>query len=244
MSSERSDRVPVDNNDSAAVFGTTAISATSQSNGSDNSAARRTNTVQTGVQGNALEQRRAEFEAAVDKHRDDTLQLLRESGIMGESSIPTETMLKARTKNLVMIRAANIMASRFGGIKLTDAELTTRFSKAENDAVILYTKELSIVVSGCGILGANGKYNRSSTKLNDGVPWYRKNGKWNEKIVSFVICRKASRSGPKCWVIYVAGSRPTPILYKAPNNTDSWLPPSDGWVATGGGINPAPKLKL
>mmetsp|Transcript_27864 Transcript_27864/g.50400 ORF Transcript_27864/g.50400 Transcript_27864/m.50400 type:complete len:378 (+) Transcript_27864:96-1229(+) len=237
---------------SAAVIGTTATSTTRQSNSSDNNIARQNTTAQTssswgweGVQGKAREKHVAEFEAAVNKHRDETFQLLRESAMKGESSISTEKMAATRTKNIFLMRAANLMVCQFGGMELCEAKLTTLLSNAENEVLTLYVPEMSIVVSGCGILEANGKYKKSFTKLKNGVPMYRKEGKWNEKTVSFVMYRKARVCGSKCWLMSVAGTgSPTQILYKAPNDTNSWRPPSDGWVAVGGGINPAPKLKL
>ena len=177
MSSEGSDRVAVENNNSDVAvidIGTAATSTDRQSNSSDNSADRQNTTVQTfsrrgreEVQGNALEQHRAEFEAAVNSHRDDTLQLLRESGTMGESIIPKEKMTATRTKNVSMMAAADLMASRVGGIMLTKAEMTARFLNAEVQAVVFYrsTKEGATVATS-NIRQSNGSDNSAARQTN------------------------------------------------------------------------------
>eukprot|EP00579_Thalassiosira_antarctica_P019614 CAMPEP_0201959204 /NCGR_PEP_ID=MMETSP0904-20121228/6234_1 /ASSEMBLY_ACC=CAM_ASM_000553 /TAXON_ID=420261 /ORGANISM="Thalassiosira antarctica, Strain CCMP982" /LENGTH=221 /DNA_ID=CAMNT_0048504827 /DNA_START=29 /DNA_END=695 /DNA_ORIENTATION=- len=115
-----------------------------------------------GSAANALEQRRAEFQAAVNRHRDDTLQLLRESGTMGESIIPKEKMTATRTKNVTMMAAADLMSSRVGGIKLTEAILTSRFLNAEVEAVVLYRSTKEGTAASSNIRQSNGSDNSAA----------------------------------------------------------------------------------
>jgi len=94
---------------------------------------------------NLKQQKEWEFQAAVNKHRDDTVRLLKASAAIGQSSVPTMKMAETRLKNISMMRAANLLAYQVGGKQFSQQELTTRMSKAESEAVQFYVKELQKV---------------------------------------------------------------------------------------------------
>ncbi|KAL7535775.1 hypothetical protein ACHAXR_009233 [Thalassiosira sp. AJA248-18] len=89
-----------------------------------------------------IKQKELEFQATVNKHRDETFRLLKASAGRGEKSVPTATMAEARSKNLATMRAANLLAKRAGGKKLSENELTKLMAKAEQDAIQLYVMEM------------------------------------------------------------------------------------------------------
>lgn len=102
-------------------------------------------TAQTTKVVNLKQQKEWEFQAAVNKHRDDTVRLLKASAAIGQSSVPTMKMAETRLKNISMMRAANLLAYQVGGKQFSQQELTTRMSKAESEAVQFYVKELQKV---------------------------------------------------------------------------------------------------
>jgi len=212
-----------------------------------------------------LEQREAEFKDIFNKHRDETLLLIKESAERGEESVPMSKIALIRAKNVALMRAANILVFRAGGKQKTESELTNTVVEAEAAATPLYIKEVenaqklaqstsnsdndtqsSITVSGCGLSQANGKYTRSVTEIREGAPTYRKQGTSNHKTGSFMVYRKKTMGGSTYWLMSVSDNKgkPTQVLYKSSetNSTDECFPPITGWVVTFGGIVPAPKL--
>ncbi|KAL7526625.1 hypothetical protein ACHAWF_001853 [Thalassiosira exigua] len=82
----------------------------------------------------------------IEKHRDDTLGLLKASASKGEASVPPNEMATARSRNLKLMRAANRVVMKVSGktitTELSENELTTRMATAEAEAVQLYVKEI------------------------------------------------------------------------------------------------------
>ena len=80
-------------------------------------------------------QKGLEFQAACNKHAEDTCRLLKASAAAGQSSVPPSKMLDARNKNLAAMRKANLMG-------LSENELLIRIGQAEAEAVTMYTHQL------------------------------------------------------------------------------------------------------
>jgi len=91
---------------------------------------------------NMIKQKELDFQTAVNTHRDDTFVLLKESAARGESSVPSEKMTGKRTRNLAVMKMANLQVHQAGGKKLSEKELGMCMSNAESAAVQLYVKEM------------------------------------------------------------------------------------------------------
>jgi hypothetical protein len=84
----------------------------------------------------------AELQATVNKHRDDTLRLLKLSAEKGESCVPVNTITNIRNSSFDALGYFNRLQHAAGGKKLMESDLTNLLAKAENDAVVLYTEEV------------------------------------------------------------------------------------------------------
>jgi hypothetical protein len=82
----------------------------------------------------------SEFQAAMNKHRDDTLRLLKLSAVKGESCVPTNVMTDARNASLVAMKTVNLLIHGAGGKMLTKRDLKNLLAKAEQNATVLYTR--------------------------------------------------------------------------------------------------------
>ena len=80
-------------------------------------------------------QKGLEFQAACNKHAEDTCRLLKASAAAGQLSVPPSKMQDARNKSLAAMRAANLMG-------LPENELLNRIGQAEAEAVTMYTHQL------------------------------------------------------------------------------------------------------
>ena len=112
-----------------------------------------------------------------------------------------------------------------------------------------------IVVSECGNVELNGRYQRESEgsgmfREYNGAPVYTKKGEWNGKKVTFAIFRRVGtryggrwyigRSNARCQGNFEEEKR---TLFRC--QTNILLPPKKGWIIIGttrGGVNPAPKM--
>ena len=83
------------------------------------------------------------FELAMQNHRIDTFNLLKQSSERGESSVPTDTMTATRKKNMDTMRIAAQFAHTHGGKNMKESDLTRSLAKAEGDAVSTYVKEMT-----------------------------------------------------------------------------------------------------
>jgi len=114
-----------------------------------------------GVSGGAkqkdVKQKEIGFEAAVTKHRDETLLLLKVSAAKGESSVPMSKMASTRLRNVGLMRKANLQVCKLGGKKLTEGEITCQMSKAEGEAVQMYVKEMQKVKRPKSVSNASTK---------------------------------------------------------------------------------------
>jgi hypothetical protein len=87
-------------------------------------------------------QNNAELQAIVNKHRDDTLRLLKLSSEKGESCVPVDAITNTRSANFGALAYVNRSQHAAGGNMLMESDLTNFLAKAENDAVVLYSEEL------------------------------------------------------------------------------------------------------
>ena len=76
--------------------------------------------------------------AALEKHKIDTVKLLKESAARGEKSVSIGAIGEARKENVAVMRRANTLLLKFGGKHRTESEITKALSKAESDAVQMY----------------------------------------------------------------------------------------------------------
>ena len=88
-----------------------------------------------------IREKEREFQAAVDKHRDDTLRLMKESALKGETNVSTEGMTTARNMNFDALAKANRSLNQAGGTLLVDFDLKARIARAEEEAVAMYIRE-------------------------------------------------------------------------------------------------------
>ncbi len=88
------------------------------------------------------------------KHSDDTFQLLNESAIRGESSVPSEKMAQTRSSNFTAMQKANQLIGVTGGTMISYAHLCRRLADAESDAISFYIKVQFVEVCGCGTTNA------------------------------------------------------------------------------------------
>lgn len=80
-----------------------------------------------------------EFQALLNRHRDDVVRLMKDSAAKGLSSVSTHEL---RNQKLVDIRVANFNVYQSGGTMLKEEELQSLFSQAEQEAVDLYKQGL------------------------------------------------------------------------------------------------------
>ena len=95
----------------------------------------------TSIDNCANNRHEAEFQAAMDKHRDETLRLLKLSAAKGEACVPTNMMIDTRNMFLVAMTTINL-STHSGGKKLFEHDLTSLLAKAERDAIVLFSEEL------------------------------------------------------------------------------------------------------
>lgn len=89
-----------------------------------------------------LQDKEREFQAALNRHRDDTIRLMKECASRGESGVSIEDMTATRSKNILALENANRSIHQAGGAKLVDMELKVRMSRAEKEAVDMYVQEV------------------------------------------------------------------------------------------------------
>ena len=81
----------------------------------------------------------AMFTVALEKHKMDTVKLLKESAARGERSVSVTAIGEARTENVAVMRRANALMSKFmGRLYRTEPQITAELSRAESDAVQVY----------------------------------------------------------------------------------------------------------
>ena len=81
----------------------------------------------------------AMFTAALEKHKMDTVKLLKDSAARGEKSVSVTAIGEARKENVAGIRRANALMSKFiGRLYRTEPQITAELSRAESDAVQVY----------------------------------------------------------------------------------------------------------
>jgi len=125
-------------------------------------------------------------------------------------------------------------------------EATGQLDRDLKDNLLHWVFPDHIVVSECGNVELNGRYQKECGMYN-GAPEYTKKGEWKGKEVTFAIFRE-----PSMWYIgrsnarqgnYEAKER---TLFKCESSVFSiLLPPKKGWIIIGtarGGVIPAPTL--
>jgi hypothetical protein len=80
------------------------------------------------------------IQAAIEKHRADTLRMLSICATQGQSCVPSNTMTARRYANLNALAAANQLVYRAGGHKLPYHDLKTLLVNAEEDALSSFQK--------------------------------------------------------------------------------------------------------
>lgn len=90
----------------------------------------------------AIEEKKLEFQAAIDKHKIDTLLLMKACALKGEAGVSSEDMTAARNRNFIALEIANQSISKAGGTMLVDIELKIRIARAEKEAVDMYIRDL------------------------------------------------------------------------------------------------------
>jgi hypothetical protein len=80
----------------------------------------------------------AMFNEALNKHKIDTFELLKQSAAKGEKSVSVAAIGEARKANATVMRHANSMILKQGGKHRTDQEMKEELSSAENKAVQMY----------------------------------------------------------------------------------------------------------
>ncbi|KAL7471524.1 hypothetical protein ACHAXS_011820 [Conticribra weissflogii] len=83
------------------------------------------------------------FQIAYHRHMTETVNLLKESALRGEASVPVEPMTMIRKKNLAVLRNSAELAHRHGGKAMTEEDLTRTIAKAEGEALNKYVSENS-----------------------------------------------------------------------------------------------------
>ena len=81
------------------------------------------------------------FKQALEKHKLDTVELLKQSAANGEKSVSISAIGEARKENVAVMRRANTLGSNDGDKHRTEQEITAALSKAEGDAVQMYIVE-------------------------------------------------------------------------------------------------------
>jgi len=127
---------------------------------------------------------------------------------------------------------------------------TGQLDRDLKDSLLHWVFPDHIVVSECGNVELNGRYQRECITfrgLYNGAPVYTKKGEWKGKKVTFAIFRE-----PSMW--YIGRSNARQGNYEAKERTlfkcessvfNILLPPKKGWIIIGttrGGVNPAPTL--
>ena len=78
------------------------------------------------------------FTRALEKHKMDTVKLLKESAARGDKSVSVAAIGEARKENVAVMRRANALMLKLRGKHRTETEITAAVSKAESDAVQVY----------------------------------------------------------------------------------------------------------
>ena len=101
-----------------------------------------TTTVANSTLSETVQSYEAMYNDAVEKHKMDTLKLLKESAAKGEESVSVAAMGEARKVNIAAMQRANESILKHNGKQDTshrnDVEVHAALSRAENDAVQLY----------------------------------------------------------------------------------------------------------
>lgn len=133
-------------------------------------------------------------------------------------------------------------------------EATGQIDRDLKDSLLHWVFPDHIVVSECGNVELNGRYQRESEgsgmfREYKRAPVYTKKGEWKGQKVTFGIFREVYSSKPIAWYIgrsnthqgnFIARDR---TLFRC--QTNILLPPKKGWVIIGttrGGVNPAPTM--
>jgi hypothetical protein len=81
-----------------------------------------------------------DIQAAFDRHKEETLELLVSSASRGEKQVSSAEMATTRQRNKTAMTAPSNMLRSAGGRSLSDIELTQKIQLAENAAVRMYTE--------------------------------------------------------------------------------------------------------
>ena len=90
----------------------------------------------------ALIEYNADFQNALEKHRDDILCLIRKGATLGKPAIPTKMIGKVRELNLANMKCINKEASRHGGKELTIRKMKELGAQAEKEATAIFAVEM------------------------------------------------------------------------------------------------------
>jgi hypothetical protein len=91
----------------------------------------------------ALIKYNADFQNALEKHREDILCLIRKCTTSGKPAIPTKMIGKVREANLATMKSINKEASRHGGKELTTKKMKELGAQAEKEATAIFVAEMN-----------------------------------------------------------------------------------------------------
>jgi len=83
------------------------------------------------------------FQIAYHRHMTETVNLLKQSAMRGEASVPVEVMASTRKRNITVLRNSAELAHSYGGKAMTEEDLTMTIAKAERDAITKFIAENS-----------------------------------------------------------------------------------------------------
>jgi hypothetical protein len=89
----------------------------------------------------ALIEYNQDFQNALEKHRDNTLCLIRKSALHGKPAIPTKMIGKIREANLATMTFINKEASCHGGKELSMRKMKELGAQAEKEATAMFAAE-------------------------------------------------------------------------------------------------------
>jgi hypothetical protein len=128
----------------------------------------------------------------------------------------------------------------------TDDDDDARFG----DSVMDDPDEEFVTISGAGLAGVNGLYQRTA-EICDGLPVYKMQGSWRGRPCSYCLFRcKLSNGNPSWYISYVPqgvkpGTTKDVDFYNADPMTGIHFdyPPATGWRRNSEGADPPPTLR-
>ena len=115
-----------------------------------------------GKDNSVLVQKEHEFQALVNRHRDEVFRLMKEGTTRGDA-FPLNEIAAARNKSLFDMRVANFLVRQSGGTMLLENDLKSVLKKAEQEALILFKQGLCPV----NVIATREKNSGDSKEVGD-----------------------------------------------------------------------------